>query len=214
MCRANSILGFLCRFAIVFGLLAVPWPGWPDAYAGCLRKAATAVFGSFGPKGVVRFGPIQLSGEKYDTIILVGNREKLRAPLSGVMAYSRFDSRMLAYFPTVLVVALILATGISWRRRLWALAWGLLWIHLVIALVLWLMIKWIMCVSPGLGLCEISPFWQKITLFLFGFLIHSRAWIVVVAPIWIAVTFRRSDWIEILGQEEAVAGKPAALSAG
>jgi hypothetical protein len=193
---------------IVFGLLVAPWPGWPEAYARCLRKSATAVFGSLGSKGIVRFTLNPSDDKMFDTIIYVANREQLDASYSGPAETRVFDSRLLAYSPTVLVIALILATGISWRRRCCALVGGLVWIHVFIAFLLGLMIISTVCANPSLGLFEVSPFWQKIVSLLFKFFVtRGDACLVTAVPIWIVVTFRREDWIKILGKEEAGVNK-------
>lgn len=205
MRRARPILGFLCRFVIVLGLLAAPWPGWPETYARCLQKGATAVYGSFGSKGIVEFAPDTSGDKTCDTVICVRNREK---PDASHSRRSVFSSRITAYFPTALVIALVLATGIGWRRRLCALAWGLVWIHVFIAFLLGLMIATIICAFPELELFKVSSFWRELVLLLGKlFLTYQNAFCAVAFLIWMVVTFRRDDWIKILGQEGAGAGQ-------
>ncbi|MGA2242544.1 MAG: hypothetical protein ABSH11_11005 [Verrucomicrobiota bacterium] len=202
----------MCRFVIVFGLLIAPWPGWPETYARCLQKSATTVFGSFGSKGIVTF-TWNPSGEKwlhkvFDTTIYVSNREQISAsyPWPGAVycTYS-FSSRAMAYLPTALVVALVLATGIGWRRRLWALVWGLVWIHLFIAFLLWLIIVMMICMDPVIDLFEVSPFWQKAVLLLREFFFNNASMPLATAVlIWMVVSFRRDDWSSILGKKVPV----------
>ena len=216
MCRARSIFSFLCRFVIVFGLLVAPWPGWPETYAQCLQKSATAVYGSFGSNGIVTFtrtpedtpADIKKFHTVFDTIIYVANWKQLDASLGGQVWWSSFSSRTMAYLPTALVITLILATGISWRRRFWALVWGLVWIHVFIAFLLGLMIVALICAHPQLGLFEVSPFWQKAVSLLREFFLNRVGTPLATAvPIWMVVTFRRDDWIHILGQKKADAGQ-------
>ena len=208
MFRAKPILGFLCRFVLVFGLLTAPWPGWPETYARCLRKCATAVSGAFGSKGIVKFAPNPAGARTVDTIICVRNREKLGANESGPMGFHEFDCRVGAYFPTALVIALVLATRISWRRRLSALAWGLVWIHVLIAFLLGLMIVLTICDLPSLGLFVLSPFWRKTVSFWYGIFVALLGGRFAAAVlIWIGVTFRRDDWINLLGTPQVSASK-------
>jgi hypothetical protein len=194
MCRARTILGFLGRFVIVFGLLTAPWPGWPEIYARCVRKTATAVYGTFGSEGIVQFAP-NPSGEKtVDTIIYVRNREKLGADEPGTVGSHEFDCRVGAYFPTALVIALVLATQISWRRRLAALGWGI-------------------CDRPSLGLFAVSPFWRRVVSFwyeIFIALLGGRYAAAVL--IWILVSIRRDDWITLLRLGEAGVSKSSGLT--
>jgi hypothetical protein len=193
---------------IVFGLLAVPWPGWRETYARYLRKSATAACGLFDSKHTIVFAQSPFGYKSIDTVICVANRERLAVGWSKQIAYEVFNSRMSAYFPTALVIALVLATGIGWRRRLCALVWGLLWIHVFIAILLGLMIAFTITINPQLGLYEISPFWQNIVSFLRQFfVVRNGARFATAVLIWIVVTFRRDDWINILAKQETVTGK-------
>jgi hypothetical protein len=217
MCRNSPILGFLCRFAIVFGLLVAPWPGWEETYARLLQKSAAAVYGSFGSKGIVWFKYNQ-TGRKWlhavlDTTIFIVNREQVDKsyyrPDGGFYQVTcEFSSRTMAYIPTALLVALILATGISWRRRLCALTWGLVWIHLLIVFLLGLMIVVKICENPQVDMFAVSPFWHKVVLLLNEFFDNRAGTPSATAVlIWIVVTFRRNDWFSILGKEVAGADK-------
>ena len=42
--HAKSILGFVCRFAVIYGLLIAPWPGWDDLYGRYFENLGGAVF--------------------------------------------------------------------------------------------------------------------------------------------------------------------------
>ncbi|MCP3981584.1 MAG: hypothetical protein GY716_19975 [bacterium] len=46
----------------------------------------------------------------------------------------RLSSRHLAYMPAVTLLALVLATPLGWRRRARACLFGLLWVHVFVAL--------------------------------------------------------------------------------
>jgi hypothetical protein len=198
---------------IVFGLVAAPWPGWPETYARYLQDSATAVFGSFGSRGVVGFDRSPYGDNRGDTIIYVGNRDKLGGRHDGPSTVSTvFDSRTVCYFPTAFVIALVLATGISWRRRFWALAWGLLWVHLFIALLLGLAIITTIGACPSLGVVNVPRLWEWFAWFITGLFFNRQAAPFAVAVlIWIVVTFRRGDWIHILGKEEAGVDKGSRL---
>ena len=51
----RNISGFVLLLLLFYGLLAWPWEFVGDAYAVVYRGTMTAVFGSFGSNGVVRF---------------------------------------------------------------------------------------------------------------------------------------------------------------
>ena len=211
MLRAKPILGFLGRFLLVFALLVAPWPGWTEAYARVLRKAAKAVYGSFGSKGVVVFRPNPEGDRTMDTVIYVGNRERLNARQGGEAARFTFNSREVAYFPTALVIALVLATGLPWRRRAWALGWALVGIHLFVVGLLGLMIFQTVDTHPWLGLFQLPLLGGKIVSILCEILLtYSGATLAVTVLIWILATFRRDEWIGLLGETlpKANAGDP------
>lgn len=70
------------------------------------------------------------------------------------------DAWQMGWTPTVFLVALTLATPILWRRQMWALFWGLLWIHGFILLTLGIFI-W--NESTRLALVTLTPFCKDIT---------------------------------------------------
>ena len=203
MLRAKPILGFLGRFLLVFALLAAPWPGWPEAYARGLRQAAQAVYGSFGSQGVVVFRPNPEKDRTLDTIIYVGNRDRLDARQGGPAACFTFNSRGVAYLPTALVIALVLATGLPWRRRAGALGWALVWMHLFIAGLLGLMLFKIVDTHPWLGLFQLPLLGRQMVSILHEILLtYSGARSAVAVLIWILATFRRDEWIGLLGEAQ------------
>ena len=93
--------------------------------------------------------------------------------------------------PTALTAALVLATPISWRRRLIALAGGLVLIHLFILVSLQ---SWIWNNSTGVSLLALSSFWQQAADDL-NYTLMNQLGVSFSVPviIWVLVTFRRQD---------------------
>ena len=73
------------------------------------------------------YSPLQTDGIK-DTLMVLTNR---RAP--GSIGRLRTASRV-SFWPTAMIIALVLSTPIPWSRRGWGLLWGLLLIHAFIVL--------------------------------------------------------------------------------
>jgi hypothetical protein len=72
---------------------------------------------------------------------------------------------------------------------------------------LWLIVLTIRA-NPGLGLFEASPVGQKLVSFLNEFFFIRRGAPSAAAVLtWMVFTFRRDDWINILGKQPASAGK-------
>lgn len=69
------------------------------------------------------------STEKFDTLLVVMNR-KVRSPF-GLL---RVSSQLVGYTPTIVILALLLATPLTtWKRRGWALLAGMVLVHGYIA---------------------------------------------------------------------------------
>ncbi len=99
-----------------------------------------------------------------------------------------------------MVVALVLATNLTWKRRLWALLCGLACVHLFLALVIGAMLFNIAHYHPELGLISVSPFWKAIGGCLDNVLENAYLGFSfsVAVLIWITVCFRRNDWQNLL----------------
>ena len=95
------------------------------------------------------------------------------------------------WLPVALLMALILATPISWRRRGVAILLGVLCMHVVILLALRFII-W--NESMEISLVTLPPFWKTISNGFRDALITQFNPAIPVL-IWILVTFRRGDFI-------------------
>ncbi len=184
-------------FAIVYGLLSYPWPGLQPAYSKAFRSAGQAAFQGFGPNGKVKFLPLENPTRTTDSEITTGVVGERR------IGFSSISPRILGYLPSVEIVALILASSVTWRRRLFALLLGLTAIHLFIYLRLFLLIRlWYSKATP----------WQQYhpsesTLGIIDQVneiinVSPTAGFVIPVLIWIAVTFRASDWERIIRRHQ------------
>jgi hypothetical protein len=88
-------------------------------------------------------------------------------------------------------MAFALATPISWRRRMWALLWGFLWVHGFILLTLGIFI-W--NESTRVALVTLTPFWKEIANRLEEQALNPVGpSFFAAALIWLLITFRRQD---------------------
>jgi hypothetical protein len=173
---------FLLSLAIFLALAALRVP-LDRAYACLFRGAGNVLFTGFWfwPDGKVRFvdlhapdqisqinelipgelpagyRPLRPEGVK-DTLMVLMNR---RAP--GSIGQLRTSSRS-AYWPTAMLIALVLATPLSWSRRGWALLWGLLLTHVFVALRLTLTLAAGGFAVPDKAYALFHPgaFWQRV----------------------------------------------------
>jgi hypothetical protein len=187
----RSLRGFLLRFALLFGLLILPWPGWHQAYGAYFRAFAQRVFEEHDGQRRMAFAPVAAPGDPFDTRISMGNRALLDADGKGLLMRTEVDSRSIGWIPTALTLALIVATPIAWSRRIPALAAGLVLVHVFIALTLQ---TWIWDNSPGVSLLTLSASSKWVADQLqFAFLNQLGASFTVPVLIWVVVTFQRQD---------------------
>ncbi len=150
----SRVLRFALLAVLVYAAAMVPWPGLRRGYAALFRMGGDTLFSQtfwFWPDGRVRFldlhaddlvgrinaavgatlpegfVPPKPEGVK-DTLMVLMNRT---TPSS--IGQLRTSSRYVGYGPTVVVLALILATPLPGARRFWALCWGWLFVHAFIA---------------------------------------------------------------------------------
>ncbi len=165
---------FFLLTGVSFAVLMAPWPGLEHGYAYLFRTVSNAFFTQywFWPDGSVRFlnlrdlkpgdvapgTPVIHDDRAKDTLMELRSR---RAPET--VGYLRASSRYSGYETTAVLLALILATPVPWRRRGWAMFGGLLLVHLFIAMRLSLTLA-----AGGFAADKVyalfhpSPFWQRV----------------------------------------------------
>ncbi len=183
-------LGFLLRFAVVFGLLIAPWPGWNKAYSQFFQAFGGMVFSGDGPREV-KFAPYTDGKSPLDTQVTLINRALTDNTGHAQGRQTELDTRSIGWVPTALTTALVVATPIAWPRRLTALAGALVLIHLFILFTLQ---AWIWDNSADLSLVTLSDFARRVVGELdYALVTQLGASFTVPVLIWVLVTFRRQD---------------------
>ncbi len=183
----RTIAGFFVRLFLVYGLLVVPWPELKAGYASLYRAVATAVFGSLIPGGAVRFEPMLDPYSKYDTDLHFLNTR------SGARQRAAISTRDPAYFQTIFLVSLVLATPLPWRRRWWALVSGLTLVHGVIFCTVLVMLLYGFT-RPQLALLAPGPPWGSLLSVAHRLAAGDTVGLLCVPVfIWILVAFRGAD---------------------
>jgi hypothetical protein len=206
--RVRQIAGFGFRFAVLYAVLMAPWPGLSEAYGSFFRVVVQIAVVSADPERSVVVAPAGRSpradtGPMLDTHILARIPSALHDSKAGVLESAR-SSRYTGYLPTVLAMALILATPLPWKRRAAALCGGTLLVtlfvacmpgiqfyamfdrqdnHLVFEYIPWLYPHWKMLVH---GLAKVSRW--------------ATPYYLVPILIWVFVAFRREEWMRVVEQ--------------
>lgn len=219
MSRISKILAFSARFALAYGLLMAPWPGWVEAYGRIYASTAAFLFESANPDRSVRIHHVAPQrGTQAATVVQDTEvRLEIRGARVGLRAVPPFgtarSSRYTGYVPTALAVALVVATPISWRRRAWALAWAVMIASGFSALMLAIWIHGWFYGQECIWLASFSEGYASRARVI-GSLVGITAWPgpYYIAPvlIWILVSFRPADLESIVEKLRPGTGEPPA----
>lgn len=193
MMSTRPIVGFFLRFLLFFLALMILWSGVGATYGRAFRAMGNLLFARFGTDGLVRFQRSEGSNTEDDLEVMLMNR--------GNGAESTFagSSRLQGYKPTAFLLALILATPVSWKRRGRAVLWGTVWINVYVSLKTAVFLLARFSDENALALYAPGPLARGLLGYLeWLFVISFAAWLIVPLPIWALVTLRRDDWPSIL----------------
>ncbi len=187
----KQIAGFFVRLILVYGFLVAPWPGVKSGYATLYRSAATTLFRTMIPGGVVHFEPMSDPYRKFDTNIQFLNTR------SGARQTAVTSSRDPAFFQTIFLISLVLATPLPWRRRGLAMAAGLALLHVFIFGKVLITLLYGFS-RPQIALLAPAPIWKTMLSVANRVVVGDLlALLFVPLLIWVLVSFwgvERSGW--------------------
>jgi len=200
MFPAKPVLRFVLFFMLIYGVFLLTSPVGDKLYADYFRSFGRFFFYSFIDKGAVGFVELKKPEQpKFTSEIRLANRKVMDEALDNNMGYrdgrSQVSSWYTGFLPTALVLSLILATPlIGLRRKMVALLWGLLLIHVFIWFQLYVQILYEFDRNEFLQVVSFPPFRQKVMNSLHYLFVESMGTrFIVPVFIWIFATFRKSD---------------------
>ena len=110
---------FILKLAIVYGLFLIPWPSFTTAYRAAFCFGGNIFFRTLGGTGRVYLTPKE-PPQTGDTDVSA-RLENIETHAAGIM---EINSRLMGYLPTGFTIALIAATPVPRKRRVFALFWG------------------------------------------------------------------------------------------
>ena len=189
-----SRFALLAVYALAFVLI---WPWVGDWYGRAFRAGTMEMCRTIGASWVVVLEPAEHTTAHSDSEMFLINRQTRE------LAKQTLSSRYIGYAPTTFLVALILATPLTWRRRLTALLWGLVLTHAWIAFSMLLLIVYGYSRGDVVSIFDVSPFTRTALAFMREALVKAPVIkYTVPAVIWMLVSFRRSDWAKMFGVTE------------
>ncbi len=181
------LLKAMAVFVCIIVVLSIPWPGLQETYVASLRMIGTALFSrDHGLREVAFIDHPEQVTRPTMMRIEIANRGWLNMDGSGPVRHLDLDAYGIAWLPSLLLTALILATPNPWSLKITTLLWGLFIMQLVVMLIFAISI-WID--SSEIGLVKLSPFWKaNSSAALVNIITHVR----IAAPviIWVLVSFR------------------------
>lgn len=184
---------FFGKLVLWYALFVVLWEVTPVGqwYATAFQNVGTAVFRAFtfGEHGVVWLEPLDQPTELWDSALKIKNRQ---AKLVGTLP---FGTRYWGYASTTMVLSLILATPLAWRRRLVAVVIGMLMVHAWIAGEIWLASVNALSEPNSLAVYTPGPTLKAVLSFVTEIVTKSTVTrYAVSAAIWGLASFRSGDW--------------------
>lgn len=177
---------FFFQLLLCYGLLVILWFGvLKDPCTGIFAKSGNYIFERFGTRNRFCFQPVASSYDIMDSEVVRQGFSK--------SASVRFSICNIAFVPTAMVIALVVATPSYWPRRHKALLLGLLFSVGFLVLRMAIVLLHIFT-DDKIRLFVFSPFWQKgLSQFVRIACFNSISFLAAIF-IWLFVLFRHNAW--------------------
>jgi len=191
-------ISFVVWFVCLFGLMIAPWPGFRTAYGDYFRALGNLVFERHTQSIVIYIEPhLRSRGHaSMDSQIVLYNPHGIDKDGDVHADFLGIDSRAVGWIPTCLIMALILATPLTWPRRIRAVLLGLL---LVQTYILGVLAIYIINQSTIVGLLELPAWAGAITNGLeYTFVTQMGPGFAIPILIWLLVWFMEERSLKVL----------------
>src|SRR6185436_15531588 len=191
MLQRKQVYLFLLKAIAVYALLALPLRTYDEQYGKFYRSVSTSLFAKFGDSGLTRF---RGTADKKVTNVYVGNYAQVQEDKTTRTAISDINTRYRGYMPTILFIALVIATPLPFRRKMFVLLFGLFLVTAFVMVKQWIHLQYICEQNPWLNLVEFSDSGKRNVEFFYNtFVAYISPTLFLVVAIWMAVSFRLAD---------------------
>lgn len=202
---------FILFFAILYSLVLIVGVVFEGRgiYQKAFRSFGEGIFGSAGNNGIVKFMEVDAK-EQYDpayhTMIMMGNEVQAQQAMQKGTAVNvakvYINDYMVGFLPTFTLLALLLATPMSWKRKLGAIGIGMVLITLFVISRQWVLVYTAMGNNAYLELAEMS---EGTVRFMIGlrrvFVTNIVVSMMVPFLLWGMIVFRTEDLKNWLGED-------------
>lgn len=203
MFNNKLLVRFLLQFIAAYVVLSLLWSPLKNVQAEFFRQKTAFFFGNFKSNGGVVFSKQNQTDEKIVASLFNKQlREEAQTKRQKGFKVNKLpmDSKNIAYLPIILFLSLLFATPISWKRKGWALLWGLILLQLFIFFKLYIKILWSFNGVDWLDVVHLQGFGLKLVSGLnYLFVQHIGTAVIVPVFIWILVSFKKEDKQMLMG---------------
>ncbi|MCX6291292.1 MAG: hypothetical protein NT126_05960 [Bacteroidetes bacterium] len=198
MIHYKPLLKFLAIFAAVYIFFLLPQTGIDRAYEKFIRTSVNQVFNRLTDKEVIFLEDEQR--KDHDTKLYLSNKSLRVNGNDFKGAVYPLKLRRIGFIATAFLIALILATPTSKRRKFFALFFGYLWMTVFVMVKLRIIILHHYTISNWVGLHldagEIKKieFWNEI------FARSNTNSYYFALIVWLAVSFSKTQWLTLTGK--------------
>jgi hypothetical protein len=185
----------LAIFIITYTLQLLPQTGMDRKYAEFYCSFGNKLFKHFGNEGYVELNTqegknnISLFISKYSTL----DNGKLKGQ------YFNISSNMLAYYYVAFLISLILATPLTWKRKIFAFTVGLIIITVFVMLKLWVNIYFYFASTAWIGLYQDAGTKESINFWHQYFAGPMTLGYSVVVIVWLGLCIGKKEWKKLNG---------------
>lgn len=186
----NPALRFSVCFAIWYSVVLFSWPITGQAYCAAFRAIGTLIYGSNDWSKEITFESFPEGYHSHYTRVAIVNPAKMKPDGSGPVRNLDLDTRAFGWMPLALLLSLVLATPLPWKRRRRALLWGFICLQTCTILALGY------CIwneSTEIGLVSLSAT-GKDAFMAVRSMLAGQLMMAVPVLVWILTTFRQGDF--------------------
>ena len=191
MFRTKTIILFFVKAIVIYLFLSASFQFYDVFYGNLYSKSNQWIFDRFNHYGFIKLVP---KDKPSLSTFYVGNYTQIKADGKVHCAIYELNTRHFGYLPTILLISLILASPVNWKRMLIALFIGIILISGFAILKQWIYILHICIEKPWLMLYEFSESRKHFIEHIFNSYVSPTApSLVLTVIIWILVTFNIRD---------------------
>lgn len=188
----KPIVHFLLKFLLCYTLLSLPFPFLEKGYSRFYRASCTKFFTSFTDNSNAQFSDTQ---KPYIMQIDIGNLTQSDAKKNMKSIKAETNVRYRGYIPTILLLSLVFATPLFWKRKLFTLGLSFCLLHAFIMGKQWMHLIVLCAENDWVQLYHFTPSQNQTLHFVYNNLItYMGPSFMVVVLIWVLISFKKADF--------------------